>query len=74
MIDKVAIMNQAREKYRLEHEVETKEQAKLSFEQYRNDPLFVAGIMLYWAEGTRLSKNSSNRKYQLALTNSDLKL
>ncbi|UCD54828.1 MAG: hypothetical protein JSV93_04725 [Candidatus Omnitrophota bacterium] len=71
MIDKVAIMNEAREKHRLEHEAIVRKQAKTSFEQYKNDPLFVAGIMLYWAEGTYPIKY---RKYQLALTNSDPKL
>lgn len=69
MIDKVAIMNKAREKYRLEHERKVIEQAKVSFEQYKNEPLFVAGVMLYWAEGTRLP--NKYRKYQLTLTNSN---
>ncbi len=64
-------MNKARAKYRIEHDIEIKEQAEKSFEQYKNDPLFVAGIMLYWAEGTRLAKY---RKYQLALTNSEPEL
>jgi len=67
MIDKVTIMNEARAKYRLEHEAEIKERAKISFEQYKNDPLFVAGVMLYWGEGTRLPEY---KKYKLALTNS----
>ena len=69
MIDKVAIMNKAREQYRLEHEAEVEKQAKVSFEQYKNDPLFVAGVMLYWAEGTRLP--TGYKKYQLAFTNSE---
>ena len=71
MIDKVAIMNEARAKYRLEHEAEIKERAKISFEQYKNDPLFVAGVMLYWGEGTRMIKGRKYRRYQLALTNSE---
>ena len=42
------------------------------FGKYKYLPLFLAGIILYWAEGTRLNKKY--RKYQLALTNSDSKL
>ena len=71
MIDKITIMNEARERYRLTHENEVKEKAELSFKQYKNEVLFVAGIMLYWAEGTRPAKY---RKHQLALTNSDPEL
>ncbi|MBL7084519.1 MAG: hypothetical protein ISS43_00215 [Candidatus Omnitrophica bacterium] len=71
MIDKVAIMNKTREKYRLAHDAEVKRQAKISFEQYKNDPLFVAGVMLYWGEGTRIIKQREYRKYQLAFTNSE---
>ncbi len=67
MTDKIAIMNRARKKYRLEHETRVREQAIASFEQYRNDPLFVAGIMLYWAEG----KTTDREPYNLELSNSD---
>lgn len=74
MTDKIAVMNEARAKRRLRHDTEIKNQAKILFEQHKDDTLFVAGIMLYWAEGTRLPKNSNNRKYQLALTNSDPEL
>ncbi|MEW6008681.1 MAG: hypothetical protein AB1629_03515 [Candidatus Omnitrophota bacterium] len=70
-MDKVAIMNEARANYRFEREAKNTEEAKLSFEKYKNDPLFVAGVMLYWAEGTRLAKY---RKYQLTITNSDPEL
>ena len=71
-MDKVAIMNEARKKYRLEHEAKVKEQARISFEQYKNNPLFIAGIMLYWAEGMRSEVRGS--RYQLALSNCDYKL
>ena len=70
MIDKVAVMNKAREKYRCEHEEEVKRQAEMSFEQYKNDPLFIAGVMLYWAEG----KTTHLATYNLELNNSDPKL
>ncbi len=70
VIDKVAIMNKARAKYRIEHDIEIKEQAEKSFEQYKNDPLFIAGIMLYWAEG----KTAERKAYCLELNNSDPEL
>jgi hypothetical protein len=66
-IDKVIIMNKARLKYRAEHEVEVKEQAKEFFEKYKNDSLFTAGIMLYWAEGKKSQKDTCT----LELNNSD---
>jgi len=68
-MDKVAIMNRAREKYRLEHDEDVKRQAEELFKQHKNEPLFIAGVMLYWAEGTRLT--NKYRKYQLEFTNSD---
>jgi hypothetical protein len=74
MINKIAVMNEARAKRRLHHDIEVKNQAKILFNEYKDDPVFVAGIMLYWGEGTRLPKTSSNRKYQLALTNSNPEL
>jgi len=69
-VDKVAIMNKARAKYRLEHDEKIKEEARISFEKYKNDPLFVAGIMLYWAEGKVTQKD----RYNLELNNSNPKL
>ncbi len=74
MIDKVAIMNKARSEHRFQRDMDVKKEAEILFEQYKDDPLFVAGVMLYWAEGTRISKSSTNRKYQLALTNSNPEL
>ena len=73
-MNKVAVMNEARARYKLQHDIEIKDQAKISFERHKNEPLFVAGIMLYWAEGTRLPATATNRKYQLALTNSNPEL
>ena len=70
-LNKVAIMNKARENYRIAHDIGVKDQAEMSYEQYKDDPLFVAGVMLYWAEGTRLP---SYKKYQLSLANSDPEL
>jgi len=69
-MDKIAIMNKARKKYRLDHEEEVIRQAEISFEQYKDDALFIAGIMLYWAEGKTTQKETCN----LELNNSDPKL
>jgi len=67
MMDKVAVMNKARERYRLEHEAEVKEEARVLFKQYKKEPLFIAGIALYWAEG----KTTPREIYNLELNNSD---
>jgi hypothetical protein len=69
MIDKVTIMNRARLQKRRDRDTLVKKEAVGLFEKCMTDPLFLSGIMLYWAEGTRLNKNY--RKYQLAFTNSD---
>lgn len=69
MVDKIAIMNRARLDKRRKRDELVKKEAKFLFKRYKNDPLFLAGIVLYWAEGTRLSGHY--RKYQLAFTNSD---
>ena len=69
-MNKVAIMNKARKRYRIEHDLEIRRQAELSFEKYKDQPLFIAGIMLYWAEG----KTTSKEIYNLELNNSDPKL
>lgn len=40
--------------------------ATLEFDQFKNDPLFLAGIMLYWGEGEKQPKSS-----QVRLANSE---
>lgn len=72
MIDRISVMNRARIQKRHERDILVKSEAVELFEKYKNDPLFLSGIVLYWAEGTRLNKNY--RKYQLAFTNADSKL
>ena len=72
MIDKIQVMNRARLEKRIARDNSVKNEATELFEKYKNDPLFLSGIALYWAEGTRLSKNY--RKYQLAFTNADSNL
>ncbi|MBL7068311.1 MAG: hypothetical protein ISS34_00415 [Candidatus Omnitrophica bacterium] len=67
MIDKVAIMNEARERYRLEHEKEIKREAGVSFRRYKNEPLFIAGVTLYWGEG----KTTRRDVWNLELNNTD---
>ena len=72
MIDKVLIMNRARIQKRRARDIFVEKTAKELFEKHKDDPMFLSGIVLYWAEGTRL--NNNYRKYQLAFTNSDSNL
>ena len=72
MIDKIAIMNRARIQKRRDRDIFVRKTAVELFEKYKDIPLFISGVVLYWAEGTRLNKNY--RKYQLAFTNSDSNL
>ena len=65
-------MNHARILKRRRRDLSVKNSASELFEKYKNNPLFLSGVVLYWAEGTRLNKNY--RRYQLAFTNSDSKL
>ena len=68
-MDKVSLMNCARARKRRAHDERIREKAREAFRRYHGNPLFLSGIALYWAEGTRMS--AAHRKYQLALTNSD---
>ena len=43
-----------------------RQEAIVSFPELRDDPLFLAGLMLYWGEGDKSQKN-----VQVKLTNSD---
>jgi hypothetical protein len=72
MNKQISIMNKARLQKRTAGDSLVKKEAVELFEKYKNDPLFLSGIVLYWAEGTRLNKNY--RKYQLAFTSSDSNL
>lgn len=72
IIDRIHIMNRARLQKRIDRDNLVKKEATELFEKYKNDPIFLSGIVLYWAEGTRLNKNY--RKYQLAFTNADSNL
>lgn len=72
MIEKISLMNRARLEKRISRDISVVKTAEGSFEKFRKDPIFLSGIALYWAEGTRLNKNY--RKYQLAFTNSDSKI
>lgn len=72
VMDKIYIMNKARIEKRRARDVLVEKTAKELFEKHKDEPIFLSGIVLYWAEGTRLNKNY--RKYQLAFTNSDANL
>lgn len=69
MVDKISIMNKARKKYCQQREAMIREKAKKSFQRYKNNPLFIAGIMLYWAEGM-MSNAARGSRYGLILSNS----
>src|SRR3989344_800497 len=47
------------------HEI-YREEARNEFATLKNDPLFIAGLMLYWGEGNKMPTSS-----QVKLTNSD---
>jgi hypothetical protein len=65
--DKLALMVAAtKKKFALLHE-EYRQEAIREYDRKKNDPLFIAGIMLYWGEGDKKIENSAVR-----LTNSDL--
>ncbi|MBI4158331.1 MAG: hypothetical protein HY505_01790 [Candidatus Yanofskybacteria bacterium] len=54
---KLELMAQAnRERWKLKHE-EYRMAAVKEFEKLKSDPLFLAGIMLYWGEGDKVLKN-----------------
>ena len=65
-------MNRARIQKRHARDILVEKTAKELFEKHKDNPIFLSGIVLYWAEGTRLNKNY--RKYQLSFTNSDVNL
>jgi len=69
-MDKIALMNEAREEKRLQRNAEVKRKAEIHFQHYKTEPLFIAGIMLYWAEG----KTTERAPCTLELNNSDPKL
>jgi len=66
-MDKVAIMNAAREKYRLQHLNDVRKKAKEDFERFKDEALFTAGIMLYYGEGRKITAKSN----ELGLTNAE---
>ena len=61
----IAIVKQ---KYAILHE-SYREEASSEFATLKNDPLFIAGLMLYWGEGDKKLENG-----QVALSNSDPQL
>ncbi|MBP6904665.1 MAG: hypothetical protein KBB91_01245 [Candidatus Pacebacteria bacterium] len=60
-VAKAAASNMTRRKKR---ETDAIDQAQVVFEQYHQDPIFIAGLSLYWAEGTK-------RSSQFGFMNSD---
>lgn len=59
--ERILLMNKQRsiqlsEKYRL-----VEKEAVLEYQKFKNDPLFIAGLMLYLGEGDKSNVNSSTR-------------
>ena len=54
-----------RERWKIKHQ-EYRDAAVREFEKLKNDPLFIAGLMLYWGEGDKQQKSS-----QVRLSNSE---
>lgn len=55
---KLELMAQAnRERWKIKHQ-EYRNAAVKEFDKLKNDPLFIAGLMLYWGEGDKVLKNS----------------
>lgn len=66
---KLQLMAQAnRERWKLRYE-EYRTAAVREFSKFKDDPLFLAGIMLYWGEGEKMPKSSRVR-----LANSELEM
>src|SRR3989344_6399145 len=58
---KLELMAQAnRERWKLKHE-EYRTAAIKEFEKFKDDPLFITGLILYWGEGEKQSKSSQVR-------------
>lgn len=55
------------ETLRASYEV-AKQEAQMEMEKYKNDPLFISAVFVYWGEGDKLSRN------QVRLTNTDPKM
>ena len=66
--DRLKILNKVRgDSLRVTYEIAEAEALK-EMEKYKYDPLFIAGVSLYWGEGDKLSRN------QVRLTNTDPKM
>ncbi len=61
----IAITDKAREHRRVLYQ-NYRDQARLNFEKHFKDPVFVAGLMLYWGEGDNKLSNG-----QIRISNSD---
>jgi len=77
MVDKIAIMNRARLAKRRNRDISVKEKARDLFNEYKEQPLFLSGVTLYWAEGYKrpILKNGKIKTYHsVRLSNSDPEL
>src|ERR1039458_8389264 len=53
---RIVLMNEARKKKYLERKSDIESEATIEFEKYKNNPLFIAGLMLYSGEGDKSIK------------------
>jgi hypothetical protein len=55
-----SLVHANKERWRIKHE-EYRNAAVREFEKYKEDPLFLAGVMLYWGEGEKQQHSSQVR-------------
>ncbi len=53
ILHRVTLMNLARSKKMVDHYAQIRKKASEKFSKYKNDPIFVAGLMLYLGEGDK---------------------
>ncbi|PJB83764.1 hypothetical protein CO087_01045 [Candidatus Wolfebacteria bacterium CG_4_9_14_0_8_um_filter_39_46] len=62
---RLRLYNKKRQRYWEQWREAARQEARKDFDSFKNNPLFVSGLMLYWAEG------DSNPKNSLRLSNTD---
>lgn len=55
--NRIILMNEAKRKQSAEKHEKAKEEASVEFEKYKNDPVFIGGLMLYLGEGNKSMKD-----------------
>lgn len=55
--NRIILMNEAKRKQSFEKHEEMKKEAEIEFEKYKDNPVFIGGLMLYLGEGEKSLKN-----------------